>query len=115
MAHPPDCKRRHAPVRVTERLLCSNVTAIALVDSLSIFYFCYQFSYFFYGNQKGLSVREQRRDDAAEAAASKPDPGLRVVNRYHYAVIHTQRLKEIGKNEMFPLTSCPEEFSLGYR
>ena len=69
-------------------------------------YFCYQ---------NGLSVREQRRAFAAEAAASRPDPGLRVVNRYHYAVTHTQRLKEIGKNEMFPLTSCPEEFSLGYR
>ena len=43
------------------------------------------------------------------------DAGQRVINRYHHAVEYTLRLKEIGKNEMYPLTSCPKEFSLGYR
>ena len=48
-------------------------------------------------------------------AAGTGDAGQRVINRYHHAVEYTRRLQEVGKNEMFPLTNCPEEFSLGYR
>jgi hypothetical protein len=53
-------------------------------------------------------------------ARSEPSSGVsakaqEVINRYHYAMAHVKKLKEVGKNEMFPLINCPEEFSLGHR
>lgn len=55
-----------------------------------------------------------------QAARSVPVGGPKakaqeVINRFHYAVEYVNALKDIGSNEMYPMTNCPQEFALGYR
>lgn len=38
-----------------------------------------------------------------------------VIQRFHLARRYVQRMKDVGKNELFTLTMCPEKYSIGTR
>jgi hypothetical protein len=38
-----------------------------------------------------------------------------VLTRFHLATRYVKRMKDVGKNELFTLTMCPEKYSIGSR
>lgn len=38
-----------------------------------------------------------------------------VISRFHLATRYVKRMKDVGKNELFTLTMCPEKYSIGSR
>eukprot|EP00208_Stichococcus_sp_RCC1054_P000529 CAMPEP_0206143350 /NCGR_PEP_ID=MMETSP1473-20131121/20215_1 /ASSEMBLY_ACC=CAM_ASM_001109 /TAXON_ID=1461547 /ORGANISM="Stichococcus sp, Strain RCC1054" /LENGTH=300 /DNA_ID=CAMNT_0053538701 /DNA_START=207 /DNA_END=1109 /DNA_ORIENTATION=- len=38
-----------------------------------------------------------------------------VISRFHHAKEYVSRMKTIGKNELFTMTTCPEKYSIGFR
>lgn len=38
-----------------------------------------------------------------------------VIHRFHMAKRYVKRMKEVGKNELFTMTTCPEKYSIGSR
>lgn len=52
-------------------------------------------------------------------AAPKESPesiqAQQVIQRFHMARRYVQRMKDVGKNELFTLTMCPEKYSIGTR
>mmetsp|Transcript_20606 Transcript_20606/g.62049 ORF Transcript_20606/g.62049 Transcript_20606/m.62049 type:complete len:322 (+) Transcript_20606:156-1121(+) len=63
----------------------------------------------------GLSLYAYTGQARSDPAGTGNPKAQEVINRFYYAQAHVQKLKEIGKNEMYPMTNCPEDFSLGYR
>lgn len=38
-----------------------------------------------------------------------------IIRRFHHAKEYATRMKTIGKNELFTMTTCPEKYSIGFR
>lgn len=48
-------------------------------------------------------------------SSSGNDRAQEIIQRFHHAKAYVKRMKDIGKNELFTLTECPERFSIGFR
>lgn len=52
---------------------------------------------------------------ALPAETSESGHAQEVIRRFHLATRYVKRMKDVGKNELFTLTMCPEKYSIGSR
>ena len=44
-----------------------------------------------------------------------PARAQEIIRRFKHAEVYVQRMKDVGKHEMFTMTQCPKNFSIGFR
>jgi hypothetical protein len=72
------------------------------------------------GDFCNFSVGRKQDCQPMSPAALPADPAgstqaQEVISRFHLATRYVQRMKDVGKNELFTLTMCPEKYSIGSR